>query len=162
MAPGVELIKWEEGERITVPAATEQDLEMLFRRVNNAFIHRLTLSFHRMDLALPYYLRTNADELQCHVRILRIEGVAEAIDAALVDFLGVQMKPKVYETQMWNLHEDYIMLFTHDALRGSIAHLAYEVSRSVGVVSQVFLRKWASFSPFSVTIIVVGRLRVIR
>ncbi|KAH7702489.1 hypothetical protein AAVH_30352, partial [Aphelenchoides avenae] len=51
-----------------------QQLEMIFHRVNNTFIYRLELSFLVQDLPLPYCLRANADDLQCTIRVLRIEA----------------------------------------------------------------------------------------
>lgn len=109
----------------------EQGMEMLFIRINNAFIHRLTASFRQENLPLLNYLRGNADKLQCRIRVLHIDGTAERIDDGVVLFLGVHLQPQVYETTVaFELREDYAMLFAHDALRGNIKHLAYKVSKS--------------------------------
>lgn len=115
----------------------EQALETLVRRINNAYIHRLTLSFHRMDLPLPYYLRANADRLRYHVRALSIDDTVEVeayggkvgIDSALVDFLGSRLKPQIFLASMWTLREEYAMIFKHDALRSSVRRLEYEASK---------------------------------
>lgn len=65
--------------RMDVPG--ERNLEVLFHRVNNAFIRRMTLALSRHDLRLPYYLQANADELQCQVGALHVEeSRKEAID----------------------------------------------------------------------------------
>lgn len=83
---------------------------MLFHFINNSFVHRLTLSFREKDRHLPYYMRENVDDLQCHIGALHIEnsvydrescmavndnGEAEGIDYALADFLGEHLKPTV-------------------------------------------------------------------
>lgn len=121
-----------EGRRIKVVATTEKRLKMLFHRFNNAFIHRLELSFRPQDLVLPYYLQAKADELQCQVRVLCISDEAARIDYVLIDFLGTRLKPQVYET--WSssrgCHEDYVMLFMHKALRGTVKNLVYDVSKT--------------------------------
>ncbi|KAH7716293.1 hypothetical protein AAVH_16292 [Aphelenchoides avenae] len=94
----------------------EKDLESLFHRLNNSFIRRLALSFLPEDLPAPYYLQANADN--------------EEIDGALVDFLGVHLKPQTYEASTGvfaDLAKDYAMLFTRNALRGNIKHLVYSL-----------------------------------
>ncbi|KAH7712433.1 hypothetical protein AAVH_20237, partial [Aphelenchoides avenae] len=120
-------------EAIMVVAPGEQDgeheLDMLFHRVSNAFIYRLSLSFLRVDLPLPYYLRAHANDLHCRVRTLHIKNAAVAIDYALVDFLGACLKPQVYETSpvgSTSFHKRYAMLFTNDTLRRSVSHVVYE------------------------------------
>ncbi|KAH7699475.1 hypothetical protein AAVH_33419, partial [Aphelenchoides avenae] len=100
---------------IQVAAPGGQELESLFRRVNNAFIGLLRIGFLLEELPFPYYLRANADDLQCQT------------DYALVDFLCFHLKPQVFE--MWRAeerYEDYVMRFTHDVFRGHIKHLVYE------------------------------------
>ncbi|KAH7691401.1 hypothetical protein AAVH_40084, partial [Aphelenchoides avenae] len=87
-------------DMIIVVASDEQDLQELFRLVNNAFIQE------------------EAEEHQF--------GRAVGIDYALVDFLGVQLKPQTYEiSTVFDLHEDCAVLFTHDALRDRVKHLVY-------------------------------------
>lgn len=126
------------GSMVEVENLNEQDLEKLFHQLNNAFVDRLTFSFRRKDLTLPYYLRANASDLQCQIGALRIEGTSEAIDYALVDFLGACLKPQIYVVWMGQeqalmrreLCEDYAMLLKHDVLRGNVKHLECEVSKS--------------------------------
>ncbi|KAH7699308.1 hypothetical protein AAVH_33587, partial [Aphelenchoides avenae] len=115
----------EDGFEVVAPA--EADLETLFRRVNNAFIRRLVIDFLPKDLPLPYYLWANADDLQCQIRALSFRATGERIDYALVDFLGTHLKPRICETWSVNeLSEDYVMLFTRDALRGNVTHLVFD------------------------------------
>ncbi|KAH7712794.1 hypothetical protein AAVH_19868, partial [Aphelenchoides avenae] len=106
----------------------DQDLQTLFYRVNNAFIQRFTLSFRRENRAFPYYIRAKANDLHCKVDALRVEGEGNAeIDYVLVSFLGLHLKPQVYETWMLReLHEDYIMLFAHDSFRRIVTSLVYD------------------------------------
>lgn len=116
-------------EVISVRAFYERDLETPFRRLKNAFVHRLILSFGTENLPVLYYLRGNANDLQCRVSVLRIYN-SVGIDYALVDFLGAHLKPQVYERPtVREFREDYAMLFANDALRGSVKHLVYEVSK---------------------------------
>lgn len=75
-------------DMIHVTAPGEQELETIFYRVNNAFVHRLALSFLREDIPVPYYLRANANELQCQIGVLCTEETYEAVDYTLVDFLA--------------------------------------------------------------------------
>lgn len=113
-----------------------QYMEMLFHRVNNAFVRRLTLSFDRSHLALPYFLRANANELQCQVGALRVESTPAAIDYALVDFLGVHLQPQAYEvSRISALREDHVLLFKRDALCDKVKHLVYEVSNSAFLIT---------------------------
>lgn len=103
---------------------------MLFDRLNNAFVHRLTLSFCQENLHLLHYLRANANVLKCEVGLLSIGDTSKAIDYALVDFLGAHLKPSTYETLMFHgLREDYAMFFARDAWRGNVKHLTYIVSQ---------------------------------
>ncbi|KAH7714037.1 hypothetical protein AAVH_18610 [Aphelenchoides avenae] len=106
----------------------EAYIDMLFGRVNNSYIHRLTLSFRPENRLRLYHLRSHANHLQCQVRALRIDATAERIDYGLVDFLGVHLEPQVFETSMTReFREDYAMLFACNALRGNVKHLAYEL-----------------------------------
>lgn len=110
----------------------EKELETFFHRVNNDFIRRLSLSFDHVSLPLLQGLRQNASNLQCHVITLHIGDTSEAIDNALVDFVGDHLKPQVYELSTdvdTEFSENHAMLFTHDALRGNVAHLVYTVSK---------------------------------
>ncbi|KAH7707705.1 hypothetical protein AAVH_25061 [Aphelenchoides avenae] len=119
----------EDEEDDWLPAVHEQDIEALFRRVNNAFIHQLTLNFCREDLRLAQYLRENVGNLQCQLRVLRTRSTSDAIDYDLVDFLGAYFKPPVYATYMHGeVREEYAMLFTCNALRSSVTHVVYHVS----------------------------------
>lgn len=112
-------------------ATGEQDPEMLYHRINNAFIERLALSFRQRALCHLKYLRANAEDIQCKIGTLRIDGCAAAVDYALIDFLGGHLKPKIYETWMYDLlRRDYATLFAHNALRGKVTHLVYEVSNN--------------------------------
>lgn len=107
-----------------------QNLEMVFRRVDNAFIHRLELTFEPANRALFRSLSANTDELQCHVGTFYPFLAHVQIDYVLVDFLCNLLKPQTYETEMAvERREDYAMLFTRAALRGSIKHLEYKVSQ---------------------------------
>lgn len=116
-------------QRMMTLASSEHDLDALFYRVNNTFIHRLRLSFSPGNLPFPGYLRASANDLQCRIGILSIHGSVEKIDDALVHFLGAHLKPKVYETWIvGQLREDYTMLFTHDALRGGLTDIVYKVA----------------------------------
>lgn len=111
--------------------ASEHDLDTLFHRMNNAFVRRLSLSFHADDAVFLYYLRANADGLQCQVGALRVLVSSAEIDHVLVEFVGVHLKPRVYEAcTRAELPQDYAMLFTRNVLRGNIAHLVYEVRKS--------------------------------
>ncbi|KAH7711667.1 hypothetical protein AAVH_21024, partial [Aphelenchoides avenae] len=110
----------EEGERVLLGP------EGLFLHANNAFVHRLALSFDRERLLPLYYLHANASELQCHIGALFVEASDEEIDFALVDFLGICLKPQVYEASTdGELCEEQAMLFTRNALRQHITHLVY-------------------------------------
>lgn len=114
-------------------APGEQELELLFHRVNNAFVYRLRLSFCREVLPLPYYLRANADDLQCRLGTLQIAATAVRVDYALVDFLGVKLQPRTYDMYTYtgvSCADEYVTLFAHDALRGSVKHLVYSVSKN--------------------------------
>lgn len=129
-----------DNNKVSMPG--EWDLEMLFHQINNAFINSLSVSFLPEDRLLPFYLRANADVLHCKVGVLHVnglpEGKADDIDYALIDFLGVSLKPQAYETSMTGeLREDYAMLFTYDALRGNVKHVAYWVS-------MYCLKRWAT------------------
>lgn len=109
-------------------ARDEQDREELFHRINNAFVRRLTLSFYRAELLYLDYLRANANNLQCQIRRLHIEDSGKDIDYALLDFLGVHLKPQIYEATILFAHrEDIIMLFTRTALRDTVRHVVYWV-----------------------------------
>ncbi|KAH7703897.1 hypothetical protein AAVH_28927 [Aphelenchoides avenae] len=107
----------------------EQDLEALFHRTNNAFVHRLALSFDEGNSLLLDCLQANTDELQCQVQILATVGVDVEIDIddALVIFVGTHLAPQIYHTSMFEFRADYAMLFAHAALRGSIQHLKHEL-----------------------------------
>lgn len=108
-------------------APDEQDLEAVFHRFSNAFIRRLTLDFVLEDLPLPYYLRANANDLQCEISVLRV-GATSGIDYALADFLGLHLKPETFEVWSDNeLSDDTALLFKRDAYRGNIKHVVYEV-----------------------------------
>lgn len=116
-------------------AQSEHGLEMLFRRVSNAFIGQLRMSFRRNDPPLLYHLKANADNLQCQIRSLQVEvddDERASIDYALVGFLGVHLRPQVYDVSTWDAscEEDYAKLFAHNALRDSVKHVKYEVSQS--------------------------------
>lgn len=121
-----------EGDRdwIEVMEPSMQDLEMIFRRVNNTVIHRLTVSFGRRATRLLHYLRTNANELMCRIRTLRVQVYLIDIDYTLVDFLGTSLEPEVCEMQL--LSDNFVMryatLFTHSGLSDTVKHLQYEVS----------------------------------
>lgn len=139
-------------------APGEQELETLFHRVNNAFIRRLSLRFDRGDLPIPYYLRANGDGLQCEVKHLVVQASEEQIAYALVDFLGTHIKPRVCE--IWGdteLIEDYTMLFTRDALRGSVKHLVYLVSKPLHNENPYTYTK-RLVSPIVASCSLVGRL----
>lgn len=78
-------------------------------------------------------MRANASELQCQIRALNTKDSPAGIDYALVDFLGFHLKPQVYEASIGAAparSNEYAMLFTRNALRGSVKHLVYEVSKS--------------------------------
>lgn len=110
-------------------APSEQDLETIFHRVKKAFVHRLWLSFDQEHAPLLQRLRENTDDLQCRIRVLHIGNAWVAIDYALVDFLGAHLKPLIYETSIEHeFSEDYSLLFRHNALRGNLKHLEFEVS----------------------------------
>lgn len=114
---------------IAVEAPGENNLEHLFHLVNNAFVRRLSLSFRREHLRLPFYLRANADKLQCQIGALHIRDTEAPIDHALVAFLGIHLKPSIYETSTVGLlREEYAMLFAHDDLCSNLKRLAYNVS----------------------------------
>lgn len=72
-----------------LPVTDEENREMLFHRINNAFIHRFMPSFRQDDLPLLYDLRANADDLHCQINALRIKDLEETIHYALIDFMGV-------------------------------------------------------------------------
>lgn len=110
-------------------AADEQNREMLFHRINNAFIHRFIPGFRQNDLPFLYYLRANAADLQCQVNALRLTDLEEKIDYALVGFLSEHLQPQTLETLMYrDPRDDYAKLLTHGTLRGRLVHLVYEVS----------------------------------
>lgn len=133
----LQLVEGDDG--INVEATTEADLETFFHRVNNAFIHELEFGgfCQESHRRLCRFLAT-ANSLQCQIGALRIEVSKEGIDYALIEFLGVHLKPHTYEVSMiGKLREDYVMLFTHEALRGSVRHLVCEVSNALdGIVNQ--------------------------
>lgn len=115
--------------RLDSAARGEDDVDMLFHRVDNAYVYRWTISFRRVDLWRLYRLREKANDLQCQIEILRILDITDAIDYALVDFLGVHLKPRVYNlSTSGQLRQDYATLFKHDSLRGNLKHLHYNVS----------------------------------
>lgn len=119
----------DEYDEVSVVNPGERDLEILFRRVNYAFIRRLSLNFRRGSLVFPYYLAANASALHCQIRALRIDGTLQGIDYALVDSLGVHLKPHTYATRIeGRLREDYVMLFTHNALRSTVRHLEFDLN----------------------------------
>ncbi|KAH7721301.1 hypothetical protein AAVH_11151, partial [Aphelenchoides avenae] len=72
-----------------------------------------------------------ADDLQCQIRVLRVTDVVEedgnkvALDYALVDFLGVHLKPQLYEAT--TNEEGHAMLFAQRALRDVVSHLVYDL-----------------------------------
>lgn len=70
--------------------------------------------------------------MQCRLGVLHVMDPQEVIDYALVDFIGVHLKPQGYELSSDTVDEDYVMLFNQDALRGSVKHLSYEVSTVFG------------------------------
>lgn len=113
-------------------------VEEFFHCINNCFVDRLTLSFRPNTHPFLYYLRARANDLQCHIRALHLEYFIwendvreEEIDYALVDFLGVHLKPNVFEMSAhYECCEDNAMLFTHGALRENVKHLAYKVSEA--------------------------------
>lgn len=119
-----------------------ENLEMVCRRVDNAFIRRLELGFDPENRALLRSLRANADELQCHVgTFCALFGTEVATDYDLVDFIGVHLKPQKYETEMnLELREDDALLFTRASLRGSVKHLQYRVSPRLAGVQSVTCR----------------------
>lgn len=128
--------------------ATEQDLETLYRRVNNAFVDRLELSFHPEDSILLYHLRASASHLQCQIGALRVQAKSVEIDYLLVDFVGVHLKPKAYEMSVWSEDdiEEYERLYTHNALRGNVTHLAYDVSTFLfNEKPRILGGKWTEF-----------------
>lgn len=131
-APGhvyIRLLEEDDNAEVVV-GQTQQYMEIVFRRVNNAFVRRLTLSFDRAHLPPLNHLRANAKKLQCHIRALRIESTEAAIDYALVDFLGAHLKPQAYEvSKTGELRENHVKLFKHDALRDKVKHLVYEASK---------------------------------
>lgn len=110
-------------------AAGEEDLEMFFHRVNNAFVHQMALSLRQEDVHHLCNLRAKESDLQCQIRALCIRCLPAEIDYGLVDFLGVSLTPQRYGTSMnGELHEDQVMLFAHEALRRSVMHLEYWAS----------------------------------
>ncbi|KAH7694712.1 hypothetical protein AAVH_38237, partial [Aphelenchoides avenae] len=115
-------------DMVYVTAPGEQDVEMLFRRMNNAFIERLTLRFCRENIRLPRYLRSNADDFQCRNRTFHVMDSDEKIDYSLVDWLAVRLKPRICEAFIWSASrvDDYALLFAQSALRGSVTHLEYK------------------------------------
>lgn len=52
---------------------------LLFRRVNNAFIHQLRISFCPENLPVPQYLRANAGKLHCQIGVLIIDGIEDEV-----------------------------------------------------------------------------------
>ncbi|KAH7699168.1 hypothetical protein AAVH_33729, partial [Aphelenchoides avenae] len=117
---------FEDDDSIIVARPNNRPLEMLFHRFNNAFVFRLAINFRQMDLPLLHYLRANASDLQCRIRALHIDGAEERIDYDLIGFLGLILKPQVYEVSLrGELHEDYATLFTHKALRDDVKHLVF-------------------------------------
>lgn len=117
----------------------DQALGMLCHRLNNAFVRRMTLDFWADSLPVIYSLRANDKDLQCRLGTLHIgASYGQAIVYTLVDFLGVHLKPQIYEASFGGGDElservdhDYVLLFKHDALRGSVKHLEYEVSKTL-------------------------------
>lgn len=111
----------------------EQDEDVLFHLLNNAFVDRLTLTFppeHRKHDALLYSLRTNANDLQCQIGTLRIEDLEEEVDYSLIEFLCVSLKPHTWETWVaGNLREDHAKLFALDGPRSTIEDLVFRVSQ---------------------------------
>lgn len=67
-------------------------MDMLFNRLNNAFIHRMSLRFCSKILPLLYYLQANASDLQCPIGALHTRPSGEVIDHALVEFIGVHLQ----------------------------------------------------------------------
>lgn len=103
--------------------------ETLSRRVNNAFVHRLRLDFRVANLPLLYHLRANADNLQCQTKVLHVAASEDEIDYALICFLGVHLKPRMYETAMnGDARKEYASLPMHEALRGTVTHVEHRVS----------------------------------
>lgn len=126
-------------DSVVVMEDSERELERRFHDINNSFVDRLSLSFRPEDRPFLYYLRANADDLQCHIGALHLEyllGEVEhdtegPVDYALVEFLGVHLKPRIYEMSAnKEFREDYAMLFTYGALRSSVKQLVYKVSES--------------------------------
>lgn len=110
----------------------EEHNETLFRLANNAFVHRLTFEIEYDYIHLPYALKANATQLQCQVEIVRLERINDEIDYDLIAFLGADLKPKSWETCLEDdphREEEFAMLFAHNALRGRVPHLVYEVSQ---------------------------------
>lgn len=125
----------EEQLLIVRQAQSEQGLEMLVHRVSNAFISHLRMSFRRNDPPLLYRLMANVENLQCQIRCLKVDvddDEEASIDYALVDFLGVHLRPQVYEVSTWSAscEEEYAKLFAHNSLRDSVKHVDYDVSQS--------------------------------
>lgn len=119
-------------QRIMLLAPDAADLETLFHRVKNAFIHRLEFNFLQENVHHLHYLRSKADNLHCRIGSLRIQGSAVEIDYDVVDFLGVHLKPQIYAISMLGqLREEYVTLFAHTAMRASVKHLAYEVGEAL-------------------------------
>lgn len=109
----------------------QQDLELLFHGLNNAFVDRLTTCFHREDLSLLHCLRTKANDLQCRIRMLYIEDTLEKVDYALVDFLGLHLRPQICKLEMAReVREDYATLLAYGALRDSVTRWEYQVRKS--------------------------------
>lgn len=108
----------------------ELDVHEVFHRVNDSFIRRLELIFAPEDLVAAFHLQANANDLQCQIEALCVVDSEEEIDYVLVDFLGIHLKPQVYEASTAvELFEDCALLFTHNALRGNVKHVIYRVSR---------------------------------
>lgn len=115
---------------VTVAAPCDQHPDVLFHRINDAFVHELAISFNRHELPRLHYLRENSSDLQCKIRVLTIDaftGGTEGIHDDLFGFLGHHLNPEVYKASLEARPEEFAMLFTHNAMRG-IKHLEYKVS----------------------------------
>ncbi|KAH7712426.1 hypothetical protein AAVH_20230 [Aphelenchoides avenae] len=156
-------------------AAVDDDLTIVLHRLDNAFIHRLMVSFLEENLRFAHYIRANASELQCQIRTLHIDGSQEeqdgravGIDYDLLDFLGAHLKPQIYKSSIADvLREGCVMLLPHDALRSNVTHLVYEAfemaERGNEVVRSVTLlhERWGTASPLIPTIDPLGPPRLV-
>lgn len=124
----VQLLKDDQHQFISASSWSEQSLQKLFHHVNNAFIGRLKLSFRADSIHVDRCLSPNASELQCRIGALHIKETQFGVDYESVGVLGVHLQPQVYEVLMNpEMREEYAMLFTHNALRGTVKHVVYEV-----------------------------------